>query len=90
MDYMWCLVGYVCLAYLADWMVDRMWWWYVDRVLKGGSRRKELTTGAKGRDPVSPSAGAPKLLIRGRPSAPTSNSTLLNSAWSNADSNTML
>ena len=57
MDYMWYLAGYVGLAYLADWMVDRIWWWYVDRVLEGDLRRNASTTSAKGRVPVNSRAG---------------------------------
>lgn len=37
--------GYVAFAYLADWMLDRLWFWHVDRCLehfeaeRGGAAR---------------------------------------------------
>ena len=26
---------YVAIVYLADWAIDKVWWWYVDKTLEG-------------------------------------------------------
>ena len=69
-NFMWYLACYVGLAYLAGWVVDRVWWWHVDRVLKGKSGLKALTTVANWmtlsaaptgpREPINSRGGARK------------------------------
>jgi hypothetical protein len=38
-NFLWFLVGDVVLLYVLayglEWIVDKVWWWYVDKVLEG-------------------------------------------------------
>jgi hypothetical protein len=28
-------VAYIAMVYLADWAIDKIWWWYIDKKLEG-------------------------------------------------------
>ena len=56
-EVIWFWIVYVAVTYAVYWMIDRMWWWYVDKVLESqepegaGDRRDHIEIDANpGRD----------------------------------------
>ena len=65
-NFMWFVVGDIVMIYVfsygVQWIIDKIWWWYVDKVLEGyepeSSETAEATDAGAGEDEVDRYPGA--------------------------------